>query len=58
MKTYYFTDKNGNIWRYYWDHNIRFWVAYIVNENGDQLSDEADYFSNKKLLLEYLKTKQ
>ena len=58
MKTNYFTDKTGKIWIYYFDHNIRFWVAYIVNENGDQLSEEADYLPNKKQLLNYLNQKK
>lgn len=43
MKTY-----QDNNYRYFYDTNIRLWTIYKVDEEGNQVENEAYYFQNKK----------
>ena len=47
MKTYEFIKDDGTKWIFYYDRSIRSWTAYEIDEEGNQISIEADYFHDK-----------
>lgn len=40
--------------RYYYDRELRLWTVYPIDDIGNQLSDEADYYHSKDHLLDAL----
>jgi hypothetical protein len=43
---------NEKDFEYYWDSNVKSWTVYTVDLDGFQIEYEAEYFPNKKQLLE------
>ena len=49
MKTYYHNEKD-NLFRYFFDTNIKSWTVLRVDVDGNQIAD-AEYCANKSALL-------
>lgn len=52
MKTYR-TTFEGKTFQYYYDHHIKLWTIYEIDEDGFQTSEEANHFHDKTQLKSY-----
>lgn len=51
MISYKHTKQDGSIWLYFYDRSIKFWTVYQIDQEGNQISEAADYYQNKVDLL-------
>ena len=52
MKTYQFKKEDCTLWMFFYDTNIQYWTVMEVDIEGNQISREADYYSNKKQMID------
>jgi len=52
MKTYQYIKEDKTIWWFFYDRTIKLWTVFEVAKDGTQISQECDYYQNKKQLTE------
>lgn len=43
---------NGEIYRYYYDRSLKLWTVYVIDSEGNQVSEEAEHYQNKTQMLD------
>ncbi len=52
MKTYLFVKSNGSKWYAFYNTEIKLWTTYPVDDDGCQITDEAEYYPRKSVLIQ------
>ena len=52
MKTYKYKKEDDSLWMFFYDTNIKYWTVFEIDFEENQLSKEADYYHNKKQMID------
>jgi len=52
MRTYRYIKEDGSLYMFYYDRNIKLWTVFEIDSKGNQLSEEADHYHNRKQMID------